>query len=374
MSPEGNSFSEHRIAEPTREKKPFYPVTELFRNYLSKHDRLSEIDISYEELHGFSAAYPLLDEHGIDTLWRSVVYDAARQDDLHRRLCNVYASIRTDGDLSVMEHLYVERVDFCEFGNSQPFRVRIVNHQNDNYDHFYVKRADASRVFGLELEHLLSPNRIGYLVHGQTLIEEHIAGVPGDIFIDRYFKRRSLNRVRIAKEFVKFNERCIVRLLGDMRCYNYVVDITPDFEDEQYRVRAIDFDQQTYEGDLETYLPHHFENNQPVVDLCRRFLSSRSIHQYQMEERTLMARRYRLSHVRLSHLFACMREHPYSTPEKIARLGRELDAYHGTDKFSRCSSMGAILETHLEVALAVPLRRSRLSRPRDEGRTLATDD
>ncbi|MFM7182780.1 MAG: hypothetical protein ACKO2G_15120 [Verrucomicrobiales bacterium] len=374
MSPEENSFSDRRIAQPTREKKPFYPITDMFRDYLSGHDRLSEIDISYDELHGFSAAYPLLDEQGVDTLWRSVVYDGTRQADLHRRLCNVYASIRTDGDLSVMEHLYVERVDFCEFGNSQPFRVRIVNHQNDNYDHFYVKRADASRVFGLELEHLLSPNRIGYLVHGQTLIEEHIAGVPGDIFIDRYFKRRSLNRVRIAKEFVKFNERCIVRLLGDMRCYNYVVDITPDFEDEQYRVRAIDFDQQTYEGDLDTYLPHHFENNQPVVDLCRQFLSSRSIHQYQMEERTLMARRYRLSHSRLKHLFTCMKEHPYSSSEKIARLGRELDAYHGTDKFSRCRTMGDILETHLEVALAVPLRRSRMARPRDAGRARATDD
>lgn len=374
MKGEENSFSDRRIAQPTREKKPFYPITDLFRSYLSTHDRLSEIDISYDELHGFSAAYPLLDDQGMDTLWRSVVYDSARQNDLHRRLCNVYASIRTDGDLSVMEHLYVERVDFCEFGNSQPFRVRIVNHQNDNYDHFYVKRADASRVFGLELEHLLSPNRIGYLVHGQTLIEEHIAGVPGDIFIDRYFKRRSLNRVRIAKEFVKFNERCIVRLLGDMRCYNYVVDITPDFEDEQYRVRAIDFDQQTYEGDLETYLPHHFENNQPVVDLCRQFLSSRSIHQYQMEERTLMARRYRLAHTRLAQLFACMKENAYSSPEKIARLGRELDAYHGTDKFSLCPTMGAILETHLEVALAVPLRRSRMTRPREDGKARNGED
>jgi hypothetical protein len=36
--------------------------------------------------------------------------------------------------------------------------------------------------------------------------------------------------------------------------------------------------------------------------------------------------------------------------------------------------MGAILETHLEVALAVPLRRSRLARPRDDGRTHTTDD
>ena len=33
-----------------------------------------------------------------------------------------------------------------------------------------------------------------------------------------------------------------------MRAYNYVVEMTPDFEHNQYRVRAIDFDQQCYEG------------------------------------------------------------------------------------------------------------------------------
>jgi len=38
------------------------------------------------------------------------------------------------------------------------------------------------------------------------------------------------NKIRFAKEFVKFNERCFVRLLGDMRSYNFVVDITPDIE------------------------------------------------------------------------------------------------------------------------------------------------
>ena len=138
-----------------------------------------------------------------------------------------------------MEHLVVDRIDYCQFGNSKPFRVRIVNQFNDNYDYFYVKIADASRVYGLELEHILSPNRINYLVDKTSLIEEHIAGIPRDTFIDNYINLPNFNKVRLAKEFVKFNERCFVRLLGDMRSYNYVVDVTPDFEEEQYRVRII---------------------------------------------------------------------------------------------------------------------------------------
>jgi hypothetical protein len=44
---------------------------------------------------------------------------------------------------------------------------------------------------------------------------------------------------------VKFNERCFIRLLGDMRSYNFVFVLTPDFEGWQVRIRAMDFDQQS---------------------------------------------------------------------------------------------------------------------------------
>jgi hypothetical protein len=164
------------------------------------------------------------------------MYEQHSQQELNLGLTMIYALLKTDGDMSVMEHLYVSRIDYCTFGNSNPFRVQIMNQLNDNYDYFYVKKADASRIYGLELEHILSPSRINYMVNGDTLIEEHIAGIPGDVFIKDYVNRKLSNKVRIAKEFVKFNERCFVRLLGDMRSYNYVIDVTPDFEDEQYRV------------------------------------------------------------------------------------------------------------------------------------------
>ena len=39
---------------------------------------------------------------------------------------------------------------------------------------------------------------------GGTLVEEHIAGVPGDAFIRDYLHRPDFNGVRLAKEFVKF--------------------------------------------------------------------------------------------------------------------------------------------------------------------------
>ena len=91
----------------------------------------------------------------------------------------------------------------------------------------YVKKTDASRIYGLELGTILSPYNLNFLVYKDTLIEEHIAGIPGDVFIKEYLEELSApEKSQIAKEFVKFNERCLVRLLGDMRSYNYV--ITPD--------------------------------------------------------------------------------------------------------------------------------------------------
>ena len=81
--------------------------------------------------------------------------------------------------------------------------MKIINNINDNHDYFYVKQADASRIFGLELEEILSPNKVVYLVYECTLIEEHIVGIPGDQFLQNNLIEAGHNEVRLAKEFVK---------------------------------------------------------------------------------------------------------------------------------------------------------------------------
>ncbi|MHA6249350.1 hypothetical protein ACXYMU_15520 [Pontibacter sp. CAU 1760] len=333
-------------------KKLFYTISGGLRKYLHHYDRETKLGLRYEDLLHYSDAYPYFDKKGNDTLWESVIYDQHAQDEIRTALTQIYAQLKTDGDMSVMEHVYVSRIDYCTFGNSAPFRVQVVNQLNDNYDYFYVKRADASRVYGLELEHILSPSRINYLVDGDTLIEEHIAGIPGDVFIKEYLERPNSNKVRIAKEFVKFNERCFMRLLGDMRSYNYVIDVTPDFEDEQYRVRPIDFDQQSYEGRKRIYLPQFFKENNQMVDLVQKLLKPETIWQYQNEERTLMFRRLRAARYRLKDLVDCMRKDTVSTPEKIMELKQELARHHHTDEFLGCQNMGDLVRLHLKTVIA----------------------
>jgi hypothetical protein len=189
-------------------------------------------------------------------------------------------------------------------------------------------------------------------VSNHTLIEEHITGIPGDRFLEEHLVRPTLNRVRIAKEFIKFNERCFIRLLGDMRAYNYVIALTPDFEDEQYRVRPIDFDQQSYEGRKNVYLPQFFKDNLPVVTLCTNLLNLETMRQYQQEERTLMARRFIAARASIESLIDCMRRDPLSTTEKIAQLRNELAAYHQIEVFRELPTMGDILWHHINACLA----------------------
>lgn len=340
------ALKEARISK----RKIFYPVGPNLAEYLARYGRSVEMPNIYDDLRCFMDSYPLFDKTGKNTLWETVVYENLTMKQLHRQLTTLYSMLKT-GETKALDHLYISRVDFCDFGNSKPFRIRVVNQFNDNYDYFYVKVTDASRVHGLELEHILSPNRISYLVNSGTLIEDHIVGIPGDAFMESHMDRPDINTVRLAKEFIKFNERCFLRLLGDMRSYNYVVDLTQDFDGVQFRVRAIDFDQQSYEGRKEIYFPQLLRENGVVVKLCTDLINYQTTKQYQREERSLIARRIKTSTVRLGQLFACMKEEACSPQDKTDQLIEELAEYHHTSYFNQCQTMGDVVEAHISFML-----------------------
>lgn len=329
-------------------KKKIFPISPGLRRYLIKYSREVDIPIHYHELLRYSSSIALYDSKDQDTLWETVFYDQSDREEIHLNVKKIYALLKAGGDMSVMEHLYVDRIDLCIYGNTQPFRVRIVNRINDNFDYFYIKNADASRVYGLELEHLLSPNRISYLVHQNTLIEEHIAGIPGDKFMRIHMEDSHLNPIRLAKEFVKFNERCFVRLLGDMHSANFVIDVTPDFEETHYRIRAIDFDQQSYEGKKSIYLPQYFKENNMLIQLGMKYITPESMHQYQKEERALIAHRLRSSQKGIDDILRAMEHDKISLPENIDSLKKDLAKHYSNEKFLSCTNMGQILRISLE--------------------------
>ena len=330
-------------------KKIIYPIGAGLRRYLTQYGREVDIPIHYHELLRYTNSIALYDSKEQDTYWETVFYDQSDREEIHQNVKKIYALLKAGGDLSVMEHLYIDRIDLCVFGNTQPFRVRMVNRINDNFDYFYIKNADASRVYGLELEDLLSPNRISYLVHQNTLIEEHIAGIPGEKFMRLHMSDPNLNPIRLAKEFVKFNERCFVRLLGDMHSSNFVIDVTPDFEETHYRIRAIDFDQQCYESKKSIYLPQYFKENNALIQLGMDVITPESMRQYQREERALIATRVKSSHTELEDILQTMENDQLAPQSHVDQLKDELAKHYQTKDFLKCSSMGEILRKSLSL-------------------------
>ncbi|MEM0961094.1 MAG: hypothetical protein AAGK21_00980 [Bacteroidota bacterium] len=340
-------------------KKPAYPISDHLAEYLDGYGRLATGGVSYDDLSRHVGQTPLYDEHGDDTLWSTVYFGPAEQSEIHDALRLTYALLKSAGDRSTVEHLYIDRVDLCLYGNTLPYRVRIVNRLNENFDYFYVKRADASRLYGLELEHILSPNSINFLarvdgraLRDQTIIEEHIIGLPGDAFIRDALPEGRFDQVRLAKEFVKFNERCFVRLLGDMHAGNWVVDVTPDFEKLHYRMRAIDFDQQSHHPRKQVYLPQFFPPNNPVIAFGMEHLTETTVDQYQREERALMAGRLRVNRQRYDTLMAVMREDLIAPEDQVHALAASLARHYKEPAFARAMTMGELVGLSLNLLLA----------------------
>ena len=330
-------------------KKPPFPIRPLLSKYLQEQGRTIKIPIFYEDLLRFQGAIDVLDEDDNDTLWIRTYYAEHERDEIEYRLKQMYSILHSDGSDAIIPYLNIDSIDFCTFGNTKPFRVKVRNVLNDNYIFLYIKKADASRIYGLELEHLLSPNNINFLVHKDTVIEEHILGIPGDVFIKKHLNDLPQQDKRaLAKEFVKFNERCFVRLLADMRSYNYVVVITQDFDRVQYRIRAMDFDQQSYEGNPRVYKPQFLKENYTLVEMSLKLLAEESIHQYEKEERSLLAKRAVREKKRLNQLLACMRDDVLSTPEKTNELKTGLFELTGDVKFKKSKNMGELLTNTLD--------------------------
>ncbi|KPM31622.1 Hypothetical protein I595_2116 [Croceitalea dokdonensis DOKDO 023] len=339
-------MSEERLMS---KKKPAFAVSEGLDKYLYDYNRKIEIPIFYEDLLRFSGSVNVYDSNDVDTLWIRVYYSEFDRKEIDHSLKKVYSILHSDGSDNIHQYLNVDAVDFCTFGNSKPFRIKIRNILNDNFTYFYVKKTDASRIFGLELEHMLSPYNLNFLVYKDTLIEEHIAGIPGDEFIKNNLPNcTEREKAQLAKEFVKFNERCMIRLLGDMRSYNYVIVPVHDFDHVVYRIRAIDFDQQCFEGKLKVYRPQFFKENFQMVELVRTKLLEDSVNQYKLEERSIVAKRIISSGNRIKKLRRIAKASTISRPENVALLAGQLYEFTKDLNFKKCTNMGQILDVALK--------------------------
>lgn len=332
-------------------QKDAFPVNAAFREYLQQYRRDIDIPLLYSDLINYSHADSLKDIKGKWTHWENAVYEPDQQEFLKGVLIKTYTILKQLLVPAPVTQFDIERIDFCEYGNSVPFRIKIINNNNGQHDFFYIKPADASRLYGLELEHLLTHNPVNFLCHQNTLVEEHIAGVPGDVFLLQNQLLSETEKIALASAFVQFNESCFARLLGDMRSYNFVVNMHSFNGNLHYRIRAIDFDQQCYEGRKNYYLPQFYKENIDYVDLVLQNLSTVEIIQQQQVEFAAMAARIAGYRRQLMELLNSMVKDDISENYKIQLLRNELNNHFNTNHFSGCNTMGAIVKQQLKQVL-----------------------
>jgi hypothetical protein len=144
-----------------------------------------------------------------------------------------------------------------------------------------------------------------------------------------------------------------------MRSYNYVVIPTHDYDHVVYRIRAIDFDQQSYEGNLKIYLPQYFKENFRMVKLVMDKLKPNSVEQYRKEVRSVIAKRLLNSHERYLDLVSILkRQHSPKKPRN--RTAHRFTKATYDSKFRLCENMGDIAEIGLEFVMKITARQSRL--------------
>ena len=146
----------------------------------------------------------------------------------------------------------------------------------------------------------------------------------------------------------------MILLLGDMRSYNYVVIPTHDFDHIKYKIRAIDFDQQSYEGRRAIYLPQYFKQNNPIIKIGLKHMTQETVQQYQREERALIATRVKAEKIRIDDLLSSMVKERLSKPEHVDTLRKELAEFYEEPDFLECNNMGELVKLSLEMLIRQP--------------------
>lgn len=328
-------------------QKEVYPLSASLRQYLEYYGHSRPLPLHYPELLHYEYTNALKDAAGKHTHWERVVYKDAFFRQLEPRLLQLYQLLL--GDESIPDKLRVTAIDFCEFANSMPFRIHLQLPGKEPFC-FYIKNADASRVAGLLLEVLLTHNPVRFLCHQHTLVETHISGQPGDECAAGLAALPETDQQALARAFVRFNEQCFTRLLGDMRSYNFVVVHRPGTE-SRFHLRAIDFDQQCYEGRLNLYLPQYYKENLGFVQLVKQQLSGEETDRLRGEERGLMAARSVQNARPLYALMRALEKDELSENYKVIALRKELNHFHNTHRFNLCHSMGSLVKQQLKCQL-----------------------
>ncbi len=80
-------------------KKPTYPVNKSLFDYLERFDRISKVQICYDDLLRFSGSINVYDKQDQDTLWARVFYNEFERNEIDLNLKKIYSLLHSDGNI-----------------------------------------------------------------------------------------------------------------------------------------------------------------------------------------------------------------------------------------------------------------------------------
>jgi len=241
----------------------------------------------------------------------------------------------------------IDGVAFHDFyyGRTCPLRVKVF-FSNDFEKTFYAKILDEKRLFGIELENMLSPYKYEYSASGGGIYEDEVPGIEQSR-INSDTKRDNA----YLEELAKLDYRAFVMLLGDLNPnenpHNCLV--TKEFSGDSYtyNVRPIDFD-----GLFEI---KDFQRD--LVLSGRREEAANSIgkdryHILRSFEKESMRKKYCQYYERINELLDIVGSSDTCNRE-VRRLGGLLDEYYRDQNadFKNSKNMGDLFGKHIRLQI-----------------------
>jgi hypothetical protein len=117
----------------------------------------------------------------------------------------------------------------------------------------------------------------------------------------------------------------------------------------------MDFDQQSFEGRKNIYLPQFFKDNYFFVKQAEKHLSKKTSDQYIIEERGLIRKRLLNEKKKFLSLKSVMENDHISDQENITLLKTELANYYANPAFNEATCMADILVLNISTRLGMDL-------------------
>jgi len=259
-----------------------------------------------------------------------------------------------DSNPEIMTQLEIVSIERIDYADKKPLRFN-VQFPGKVRRFFFAKpfnSEDVGRIFGLELEHLLSPYKFDYSVGGQAIYEDGIEGMEARDFLFASGIKTASDPA-FLEELVRLDYRCQTMLVGDMHSYNYLVTAIRDANGSSFKIRAIDFDQlfsvryDINRRDLDTSV---FREPQVPKKEAIKILGKERYNSIVSLERECMRKRFIESQSRICDLTKIIgySEHCNKDFEKLAK---QLALFHKDNAFldeSKVSNAGELLRLHLQ--------------------------